>query len=392
MKFIFHNPNDLIWYKSPFNLKFKKTGPQKYVHILDWFLKKNEPIYVYLDKPNYYLSKNKYLEYFKNLLLFYGWVILNRLNIFKFRILKSENIKKEDVLFMFAYGNFTDYTNILSSLRNDLNSMISELECYKVVHLTHYMYMSSLTSLNAKSIGVDLFVAENNLYRNSEFFKKMFPWYKKDVYHLPFVPKERFNLKNDFFNRINLAVATGTITLPIEDKDFLSFFESSQLHPMRQLIYDNRDSSSKYIESYISPIIEDSNNVSNLSQNKYFSFDIVEVYNKYKMFIVPEEISGLPGIGFVEGMACGSVFIGLNDPMYKDIGLIDGLNYVSYDGSYENLLERIKYYQENTIELEAISKNSLVFVENYLNKEFVVEKFVNYVFDLSLNKIKKFKK
>ena len=33
-------------------------------------------------------------------------------------------------------------------------------------------------------------------------------------------------------------------------------------------------------------------------------FDIIQEYNKYKMFVNPEEVIGLPGIGCVEGMAC----------------------------------------------------------------------------------------
>ena len=45
------------------------------------------------------------------------------------------------------------------------------------------------------------------------------------------------------------------------------------------------------------------------------------------------------GIGFVEGMACGSAYIGLDDPMYKDIGLIPGKHYIIY-GTLEDLKSR----------------------------------------------------
>ena len=34
-------------------------------------------------------------------------------------------------------------------------------------------------------------------------------------------------------------------------------------------------------------------------QKKYYSFDMVEKFNDYKMCVVGEEITGLPGIGFV---------------------------------------------------------------------------------------------
>ena len=49
-------------------------------------------------------------------------------------------------------------------------------------------------------------------------------------------------------------------------------------------------------------------------------------------------------LGFVEGMACGSAYIGLDDPMYKDIGLIPGKHYITYDGTLEDLKSKIAYY------------------------------------------------
>jgi hypothetical protein len=62
-------------------------------------------------------------------------------------------------------------------------------------------------------------------------------------------------------------------------------------------------------------------------------FNIDDEYNKYKMFINAEEVIGLPGIGFVEGMACGTAYIGLRPPMYEDIGMEDRVHYIGYDGS-----------------------------------------------------------
>ena len=104
------------------------------------------------------------------------------------------------------------------------------------------------------------------------------------------------------------------------------------------------------------------------------------------MFVVPEEVSGLPGIGFVEGMMCGSVFIGLNDPMYTDIGLKDGVNYIGYDGSLDNLKYKITYYQEHQKELNDISNNGYNFISENFKKYMIAEKFVNDVFLQSLKR------
>ena len=91
---------------------------------------------------------------------------------------------------------------------------------------------------------------------------------------------------------------------------------------------------------------------------------MVEKFNEYKMHLVGEEILGVPGIGFVEGMACGSAYIGLDSPMYRDYGLIPGVHYIAYDGTKEGLRQTVEYWQrpENQEELEQIAKTGCEFV------------------------------
>jgi hypothetical protein len=110
------------------------------------------------------------------------------------------------------------------------------------------------------------------------------------------------------------------------------------------------------------------NRLHNGRQKKYFSFNMVEKFNDYKMHVVGEEILGIPGIGYVEGMACGSAYIGLDSPMYRDLGLIPGVHYIAYDGTKEGLRSTIEYWQrpENQEELEKIAAAGCKFVrENF---------------------------
>ena len=155
----------------------------------------------------------------------------------------------------------------------------------------------------------------------------------------------------------------------------MSFFNSNQLHPMREQIFNERTLISDVCESFISPIVEKIDQPNDLKQKKYFSLDFVELYNNYQFFIVPEEVSGLPGIGFVEGMACGSVFIGLKSPIYSDIGMVEGVHYIGYDGTLSDLISKIKYYQKNTDLLNQISQNSYLFVKSNLNIDLIVNNF-----------------
>ena len=114
-------------------------------------------------------------------------------------------------------------------------------------------------------------------------------------------------------------------------------------------------------------------------QKKYYSFDMVEKFNDYKMCIVGEEIIGLPGIGFVEGMACGCAYIGQTIGYYEDYGLKEGVHYIGYDGSLDDLKAKISYYQqpEHQKELETIAKNGCEYVRSHFNGKAAAESLLN---------------
>jgi glycosyltransferase involved in cell wall biosynthesis len=95
------------------------------------------------------------------------------------------------------------------------------------------------------------------------------------------------------------------------------------------------------------------------------------------MFICPEEITDLPGIGFVEGMACGCLYFGKLSAIYTDLGLIDGENYVAYDGTIEDLLLKIKFYKKNLEQSTRIAENGKNFVINKFNQENIRRTFYN---------------
>ena len=104
------------------------------------------------------------------------------------------------------------------------------------------------------------------------------------------------------------------------------------------------------------------------------------------MFAVPEEICDLPAIGFVEGMACGCVFFGLDDPMYRDLGLLPGIHYVFYDGTVTNLMEKVRYYQSHSDELELIANRGCEFVLEHLNPDVVYKEFLKLLAHNVVNK------
>lgn len=262
---------------------------------------------------------------------------------------------------------------------------LTDANAFKVACMIHFGGGASQYDL-IREAGVDSFMCEVNLQKTSELFRRYctldLPW----IVH-PFVFGERFKNNKPFAERKNKCFSTGTITYKNEE-EFLEVYGDPCDQPARKFVKDNPEFfketvdcySCDYLEDETGKIIKDADNAivklykryynrTHLGkQTKYFSFNMVEKFNDYKMHLLGEEILGVPGIGFVEGMACGSAYIGLDSPMYRDYGLIPGVHYIAYDGTKEGLKSTIEFWQkeENQEELERIAKTGCTFVrENF---------------------------
>lgn len=399
MKIIFHNPNQL-WYKLTLGnlVSGKSYWRGKYEFFFDYVYKNNQFVYVYLDNGN---SKT-FVEKIKLYLKFFLWIKINKLKRKKFKIFYNiQNLDNNYFLFSFFHLNFSNVQEKNNNRFINFSNTLRNSNVIKLINLSHYGYNTSIGSFNLKNSKIDLLISENNLSKNSTFFNNYFGWYKKDVYILPFVPQTRFISKKKFNERKNIAIAIGSITLPITDNSFKSFFKHEILQPMRVKLFDEKDNYTDLYDCYISKVAKKNKSNSFFTKiksgitllnyflnskntlfklgvdRKYHSFDMVDKFNEYRMFICPEEIIDLPAIGFVEGMACGTVYFGKLDPMYSDLGMIDGKHYVSYDGSFNDLLNKIKYYQNNADELHEIAINGQKFVNQKFNASTVSSKFIN---------------
>ena len=245
--------------------------------------------------------------------------------------------------------------------------------------------------------GIDCFFNEVDLSKTSEIFRKYYHIDKPWVIH-PFVFAERFQNSKPFAERQNKAFSTGTITYKTHE-EFLSVYGVACNQPARKFVKDNPEFFKDTIDCYSSDYLEDNpgkkinpgdnpvvkiykkiyNRTHVGKQKKYFSFNMVEKFNDYKMCIVGEEILGVPGIGFVEGMACGAAYIGIDSPMYRDMGLVPDEHYIVYDGTKEDLRRVIEYYQqpENQQELERIANRGCEFVRTHFNGRAVAESLVS---------------
>jgi len=81
-------------------------------------------------------------------------------------------------------------------------------------------------------------------------------------------------------------------------------------------------------------------------------------------------------------MACGCAYLGIKSHIYDDLGLIDGENYISYDGTLEDLIKKVNFYKKRPEELERIAKNGYEYVINEFSKKRVINNFLNRIKEL----------
>lgn len=326
--------------------------------------------------------------------------LMKLLNMFRFaehrKTLKVNGIDKNKITVLKSISDIRpDDMVILYNICQDNYRAMSEVNAFKALSMLHFHGFRNEDAI-IKDANISCFFCEVDLQANCELFRRYYHIDKPWVTH-PYVFAERFQNKVPFSERKNMAFATGTITYK-HHEEFISTYGDPCDQPTRKQIKDNPEyfkdtafcTSSDYLEDNAGKEIKSSdlfpvkiykkiyNRTHVGKQKKYYSFDMVEAFNSYKMCIVGEEIYGIPGIGFVEGMACGCAYIGQDLIAYRDWGLIPGVHFITYDGTKEDLKRVIEYYQmdEHQDELEQIAKAGCEYVRNYFNGDAIAEKLL----------------
>lgn len=371
-------------------LIFKNSAALKHRYILDYLLENPEYEVASLltDRAfSIYTHGGKILQRILNLFapLEHRWILKkNGIDRKKIQLLHSpKEIRKDDIV-------------IFYNLMSDTFSVANQIDAHKVVSFLHF-HGNADDAERIQQAGISQIFNEVDLRKTCKLYQRYYqldlPWTI-----IPFVPEKRFRVIKPFNERKNKAFSVGTITYKTHH-EFIDTYGDSCDQPVRKLVKDNPEYFAGTIDCFSSDYNEDDtvkvvtksdsrlsavrkkvyNRLHNGRQKKYFSFDMVEKFNDYKMHIVGEEILGIPGIGFVEGMACGSAYIGLDSPMYRDLGLIPGVHYIQYDGTKEGLLKTIEYWQkeENQDKLEEIATAGHSFVMDNFNQTAVAKQLLD---------------
>ena len=381
-KIVILNPNKTnLAGKTVRDFFFQSKVPPKFNFLLKLINQKKITIYCDRDclslKLNFIKNEkiNNIFFFFLRYIEIYLCLIINNVSIFKASIIfDKKKISREDIFFSFSH-RVIDKTD-------DFANTILNLDCIKVFHLSHYIFFTKSIVDNIKNKTNIHFVAENNLYKNSDYFKRHFYSYKGKFLNLPYSVRKKFIKIDNYQNRQNKCMAIGSyqdISNQIHQmKEFYNFYQQLTIHPLRKLIDELCNNNNDFIDNYISKITDHKN----YDKRKYYDFDLVSKFNSYKMFICPEELGDLPGISFAEGMMCGSAYIGAHNDMYTDLGMKDGLNYISHNGHYEDIVDKILFYQNNGKILENIANRGHEIAKKLFNDNYVINNFLNFLYNL----------
>lgn len=399
MRLVLHNPHANQCGKMVFNWLFRLPQHQKYNYLWQAALKDPQKKMAFLvdrTQSSFYqispfhktIGRIPFLLGWFTSLEMRLWLWLNKIPPKAFPIVThiKDLDPKHDVVLSFGFTSF--------------GSRLSEYSGVVLLHLSHYHHDTEPIARYFNSFQHGFLIGENDVSSN-DYFRHYFPK-AHSVYFLPFtyLPGRFKNIK-PFEQRSPLCFASGSMSVPSSEAYVKYYGKGAALNPMREKIYKARDavqdvmtvcifphdaamkafkeikptdgSFKRWAKRHLPPWL-----LKLLFNEKlpYFQLDIVEKYNEHQMFTSPEERTGMPSMKVYEGIVCGAALIGIDDPMYTDIGFKDGVNYIAYrDNDLEDLKEKIRYYQQRPDRLKSIAEKGLELVMERFVPEKIVEVF-----------------
>lgn len=387
--------SDWMLLKVAMTYVFKYSVALKHKYFLDYLLRHPEEYEIcnYINDRGFSLLTHGAIPLLKFLNLFSG--LENRI------ILRKNGIEPRSVKVLRRPEEIRngDLVVIYNICHEELR-MMDKVEAFKALSMLHF-HGRAYENADIEAAKIDCYFNEVDLSKTSEIFRRFYHVQRPWVVH-PFVFAERFRNVKPFAERKNKCFSTGTITYKTHD-EFIEVYGNPCDQPARKFVKDNPEFFADTVDCYSSDYLEDEpgktinandfilvklykrlyNRMYVGKQKKYYSFNMVEKFNEYKMHLVGEEILGIPGIGYVEGMACGSAYIGLNSSMYTELGLVPGVHYIPYDGTKEDLRRVVEYYQkpEHQDELERIARTGCEYVRANFNGVKAAENLLQRLLD-----------
>jgi len=186
----------------------------------------------------------------------------------------------------------------------------------------------------------------------------------------------RFQEITPFKERKNKAIALGSVRVVVDSIHANALEESSKfflkrgekfMHKFRHMLVENETQLLDIMDSKLPhfPKVAD------------FDYDIVQIFNQYKMFVSCESLLYFPSVKTFEGPACGSVLVCSEHPCFSDYGFEDGVNCIKHkEFDLNDFRDKVSFYLNNFDKLEEIQKRGTQFVRDNYNHQ----KIAQYVY------------
>ena len=286
---------------------FKTSAALKHRYILDYLL--NNPAYEvcnFITKDGFSLvPKNGGILNMLHALRFCENKIIlkkNGIDHRKVTVIKNvAEIRPDDIVILY---------NVMGSTNYNIGAQIS---AFKALSMLHF-HGRKEENAQIEKANIQCYFNEVDLSKSSDLFNKYYhverPWLV-----IPFVFADRFQNLKPFAERQNKCFSTGTITYK-EHEEFLSVYGDPCDQPARKFVKDNPEFFKDTVDCYSSDYLEDEPGKKYVAgenwfvrlykkyynlrhvgkQKKYFSFNMVEKFNDYKMIsptMVPRKASVL---------------------------------------------------------------------------------------------------
>ena len=323
---ILYRPHKTPWFGTMVrNFILNRPQPRKYSHFLD-----DRTFYLIKVFP---LGLSSVYPQLREVIEFLVWCAINSLSPLRVRV----SVSSEDTLLIFGHRVLATEKVELEALKKIDSEVkyLQRLSCIKIVHLTHYFYGLSDFIKNLHQIQANVIIGEGNPSAVNPRIEKDLRPFKFQL--VPFQPGGRFKPKRPFKERLSRAVSTGTIPPRIDDVDFCRMFKTDCLQLSRLELYEFiAENPSSFCDIFIENYFETGIPI----QRKYFSQDIVSLYNNYKYYICTSEVVGFPQIAMYEAVACGCVLVSKEEEMLLQFGLVANQHYILIS-SYEQISETL---------------------------------------------------
>jgi len=301
---------------------------------------------------------------------------------------KFEDIPWEEIEFVFSYRELNRKADVILNLNmmymrnlsSEFNTAVCKFDGLKIFHVGDYFWNRPGSEINRQleKSGVDHLLGYAMHDRYCEYFQKTFPTFSTKVWGIPFGFSRRFENRTLFLDRLNKAVALGSVNplrplgAPVynyrETADF--FPDESWFHKFRRLLLLNKMFLTDVMDSLLPEF----------PQIKDFRYDLVAKFNEYRMFVTCESIFFFPSAKVFEGPACGTALLCSDHDCIREYGFEDNKTCIMHNiYDVDDFRDKVKFYQSHPVELSSIAEQGKQFVRLHYSHQQVAQHLVKTV-------------